>query len=156
MGYAMIAIAVIGLVMQMKSAQQAEEAADLEREQAEQTKAAIKTEAANQAANRNLAFYASVQADLAQNAANNVLNYTGGTTKAMLGGKEVVLQRDLATLQANALAGVRTMGYRQQAATSVANMQKTQAYGNMAMIGLRASQNLNATNTASANQTTVT
>ena len=114
MGYVTIAIAVIGLVMQMKSAGEAKKAAKFEREQAEQQKLAIQTEALNQETNRRLEFFAADQANMAQDAANGVA-ILGGTADAMKLGNKFALDRDIATIRANAASGIRTAGLRSSA-----------------------------------------
>jgi|TARA_R110000824_G_scaffold381742_1_gene574627 hypothetical protein len=121
-------IAVIGLVMQMKSASEASKAAKFERQQAEDQKAAIRTEALNQETNRRLEFFAADQANMAQDAANGVAAL-GGTAKAMKLGNKFALDRDIATIKANAAGGIRTAGLQSSAIGARARGQQFAAIG---------------------------
>jgi|TARA_R110002050_G_scaffold174033_3_gene306999 hypothetical protein len=121
-------IAVIGLVMSMKSAGDANKAAKFERQQAEEQKASIRAEALNQETNRRLEFFAADQANMAQDAANNVVSL-GGTAKAMKLGNQFALDRDIATIKANAAGGIRTASLQSSAIGARARGQAFAAVG---------------------------
>ena len=133
-----IVLAVVSMGMQMKAAQEAKEAGEIERKQAEQRAAAIKTEGANQEAKARLQHYRRKQAAIAQFAAQGQRMDFLGTQDAFARFDEKSLELDVAIIRSNAEAGIRTAGLQGDLATTEANRRALGHYGQAAATGYQA------------------